>query len=142
MLDQDEKPALLELTAKIVAAHLSGISVPPADLPGLIRSVYDALASPGAETAPSHEPAVPVKKSVTPNYLVCLEDGKKLKMLKRHLRTAYNMSPDDYRAKWGLASDYPMVAPAYAKQRSELAKAIGLGQRPRKAKPRKRRSKG
>ncbi len=86
---------------------------------------------------------MPVKKSVTPNYLVCLEDGKKLKMLKRHLRTAYNMSPDDYRAKWGLASDYPMVAPAYAKQRSELAKAIGLGRRPSKTKPkpRKRRTK-
>ena len=102
---------------------------------------HDALASTGAETAPSPEPAVTVKKSVTPNYLVCLEDGKKLKMLKRHLRTTYNMSPDDYRAKWGLASDYPMVAPAYGKQRSELAKAIGLGRRSRKAKPRKRRAK-
>ena len=143
MPDQEEKPALLELTAKIVAAQLSGNSVPPADLPGLIRSVHDALASAGAPPAPAPEPAVPVKKSVTPNYLVCLEDGKKLKMLKRHLRTAYNMSPDDYRAKWGLASDYPMVASAYAKQRSELAKKIGLGRRPRKAKPkpRKRRAK-
>ena len=141
MPDQEEKPALLELTAKIVAAQLSGNSVPPADLPGLIRSVHDALASAGAPPAPAPEPAVPVKKSVTPNYLVCLEDGKKLKMLKRHLRTAYNMSPDDYRAKWGLASDYPMVASAYAKQRSRLAKASGLGQRPRKAKPRKRRAK-
>ncbi len=141
MPDPEEKPALLELTAKIVAAHLSGNSVPPADLPGLIRSVHDALASTAA--APSPEPAVTVKKSVTPNYLVCLEDGKKLKTLKRHLRTAYNMSPDDYRAKWGLASDYPMVASAYAKWRSELAKAIGLGRRPRKAKPkpRKRRAK-
>ncbi len=140
MPDQVEKPELLELTAKIVAAHLSGNSVPPADLPGLIRSVHDALAS--TAPAPPPEPVVPVKKSVTPNYLVCLEDGKKLKMLKRHLRTAYNMSPDDYRAKWGLASDYPMVAPAYAKQRSELAKKIGLG-RPRKSKPkpRKRRAK-
>jgi predicted transcriptional regulator len=143
MPDPEEKPALLELTAKIVAAHLSGNSVPPADLPGLIRSVHDALASAGAPPAPAPEPAVPVKKSVTPNYLVCLEDGKKLKMLKRHLRTAYNMSPDDYRARWGLASDYPMVASAYAKQRSELAKKIGLGRRPRKAKPkpRKRRAK-
>ncbi len=143
MPDPEEKPALLELTAKIVAAHLSGNSVPPADLPAVIRSVYDALASTGAEPAPPPEPAVPVKKSVTPNYLVCLEDGKKLKMLKRHLRAAYNMSPDDYRAKWGLASDYPMVASAYAKRRSELAKAIGLGQRPRKPKPkpRKRRAK-
>ncbi len=138
MPDQEEKPALLELTAKIVAAQLSGNSVPPADLPGLIRSVHDARASTGAEPAPPHEPVVPVKKSVTPNYLVCLEDGKKLKMLKRHLRTAYNMSPDDYRAKWGLASDYPMVAPAYAKQRSDLAKAIGLGRRPRKVKPKPR----
>ncbi len=139
MPDQEEKPELLEFTTKIVAAHLSGNSVPPADLPALIRSVHDALASTGAEPAPPPVPAVPVKKSVTPNYLVCLEDGKKLKMLKRHLRTAYDMSPDDYRAKWGLASDYPMVAPAYAKQRSELAKAIGLGRLPRKA--RKRRAK-
>ncbi len=143
MPDPEEKPALLELTAKIVAAHLSGNSVPPADLPGLIRSVHDALASTAAAPAPSPEPVVPVKKSVTPNYLVCLEDGKKLKMLKRHLRTAYNMSPDDYRARWGLASDYPMVASAYAKLRSEHAKAIGLGRRPRKPKPkpRKRRAK-
>ncbi len=143
MPDQEEKPALLELTAKIVAAHLSGNSVPPADLPGLIRSVYDALAGAGTEPAPPPEPVVPVKKSVTPNYLVCLEDGKKLKMLKRHLRTAYNMGPDDDRAKWGLAHEYPMVASAYAKRRSLLAKASGLGQRPRKAKPkpRKRRAK-
>ncbi len=142
MPDPEEKPALLELTAKIVAAHLSGNSVPPADLPGLIRSVHDALAGAGAEPAPPPEPAVPVKKSVTPNYLVCLEDGKKLKMLKRHLRTAYNMSPDDTCARWGLASDYPMVASAYGKRRSELAKASGLG-RPRKAKPKpgKRRAK-
>ncbi len=138
MPDPEEKPALLELTAKIVAAHLSGNSVPPADLPGLIRSVHDALASMGADPAPSPEPAVTVKKSVMLNYLVCLEDGKKHKMLKRHLRTAHNMSPDDYRAKWGLAADYPMVASAYAKLRSEHAKAIGLGRRPRKAKPRKR----
>ncbi len=136
-------PGPLLRAPKIVAAQLSGNSVPPADLPGLIRSVHDALASAGAPPAPAPEPAVPVKKSVTPNYLVCLEDGKKLKMLKRHLKTAYNMSPDDYRAKWGLASDYPMGAPAYARQRSELAKAIGLGRRPRKAKPkpRKRRAK-
>ncbi len=138
MPDPEEKPALLELTAKIVAAHLSGNSVPPGDLPAVIGGVYDALAGAGVEPAPPPEPAVPVKKSVTPNYLVCLEDGKKLKMLKRHLRTAYNMSPDDYRARWGLASDYPMVASAYAKQRSELAKKIGLGRRPSKAKPRKR----
>ena len=136
MSDQEGKPELLELTTKIVAAHLSTGSVPPADLPGVIRSIFDALASTGAEAPP--EPAVPVKKSVTPNFLVCLEDGKKLKMLKRHLRAVHNLSPEEYRAKWGLASDYPMVAPAYAKQRSELAKAIGLGQRPRKPKPRSR----
>ncbi len=141
MPDQVEKPELLELTAKIVAAHLSGNSVPPADLPALIRSVHDALASTGTAPAPPPKPMVPVKKSVTPDYLICLEDGKKVKMLKRHLRTAHNMSPGDYRAKWGLASDYPMVASAYAKQRSELAKAIGLGRQPRKPKPRKRRAK-
>ncbi len=87
------------------------------------------------------KPTVPIKKSVTPNYLICLEDGKKFKTLKRHLKTVYDMTPDDYRAKWGLASDYPMVAPAYAKQRSELAKAVGLGRQSRKATPKKRRAK-
>ena len=143
MSDQEEKPELMGLTAKIVAAHLSGNSVPPDDLPAVIRGVYDALAGAEVEPAPPPEPAVAVTKSVTPSHLVCLEDGKKLKMLKRHLRADHDMAPDDYRAKWGLAADYPMVAPVYSKQRSELAKAAGFGQRPPKPKPksRKRRAK-
>ena len=121
----------LRLASTIVPAHLSKNSVSLADIPAMIRDVYDALAS--NVTGP--DPAVPIKKSITTDYLVCLEDGKQLKMLKRHLKTAYDMSPEDYRTKWGLNSDYPMVAPAYAKKRSELAKAIGLGQTRRKAKP-------
>ena len=230
MSDQEEKPELLGLTAKIVAAHLSGNSVPPDDLPAVIRGVYDALAGAEVEPAPPPEPAVAVTKSVTPSHPLmargspgassipasgrrgrlnrcaprraaglilpcaahlsgeascssalttvlgsfivevlgpssasagsahpavdphapaearpchCLEDGKKLKMLKRHLRADHDMAPDDYRAKWGLAADYPMVAPVYSKQRSELAKAAGFGQRPPKPKPksRKRRAK-
>ncbi len=126
---------ILRLASTIVSAHLSKNSVPLADLPAMIRDVYDALASNVTGPDPAPDPAVPIKKSITTDYLVCLEDGKKLKMLKRHLKTAYDMSPEDYRAKWGLNSDYPMVAPAYAKKRSELAKAIGLGQTGRKAKP-------
>ena len=141
MSDEEEKPALLELTSKSVVAHVSKNSVAPGEVPGLIRSVHDALAGTVGEPAPAPKPVVSIKKSVTPNYLICLEDGRKLKMLKRHLRTTYGMTPDDYRAKWGLAADYPMVAPAYAKRRSELAKAIGLGRRSRKATPRKRRAK-
>jgi predicted transcriptional regulator len=123
------------LTSNIVAAHVSNNSVALSDLPQVIREVYQTLsvlggAAPAAAEKPT--PAVPVKKSVTPEYIVCLEDGKKLKMLKRHLRTAYNMSPEEYREKWGLPADYPMVAPSYAKQRSKLAKQIGLGTRGRK----------
>ena len=104
------------------------------DLPNLIEQVYKTLSNvgKGAETQGERPtPAVALRKSVTPEYIICLEDGKKLKMLKRHLKTAYNMTPDEYRERWGLASDYPMVAPNYAKQRSKLAKAIGLGTRPR-----------
>ena len=138
MSEQDKKPELLGLTAKIVAAHLSGNSVPPDDLPAVIRGVHDALAGAGVKPAPAPEPTVPVKTSVAPSHLVCLEDGKKFKMLKRHLRTDHGMSPEDYRAKWGLAASYPMVAPAYAKQRSELAKTAGFGQRPLKPKPKTR----
>jgi predicted transcriptional regulator len=126
---------ILRLASTIVSAHLSKNSVPLADLPAMIRDVYDALASNVTGPAPAPDPAVPIKKSITQDYLICLDDGKKLKMLKRHLKTAYGMSPEDYRAKWGLNSDYPMVAPAYAKKRSDLAKAIGLGQARRKAKP-------
>lgn len=125
---------ILELTADIVAAHVSNNPVAIADLPSLIGQVYSTLSSMGQVIEPEPEkpmPAVPVKKSVTPEYLVCLEDGKQLKMLKRHLKTAYDMTPDEYREKWGLPADYPMVAPNYAKQRSKLAKQIGLGTRPR-----------
>ena len=133
----DDKSEVIEMTADIVAAYVGANSVAASDLPSLIQSVHRALSGVAAgadvtEAAPK-EPAVPVKKSITPDHLVCLEDGRKFKSLKRHLRTKYNMSPEDYRAKWGLAKDYPMVAPNYAKARSELAKQMGLGQGGRQA---------
>ena len=118
----------LELVSKIVSAYVSKNSLPPGELPQLIRTVHEALKSPD-QAAAKPEPAVSIKQSVKPEYIVCLDDGKKLKMLKRHLRTAYNMSPDEYRQKWGLPADYPMVAPKYAAVRSELAKKIGLGRK-------------
>lgn len=127
--------ALLSLTTEIVAAHVSNNSVALSDLPMLIEQVYKSLSNVGTEPVVMEErpqPAVPVKKSVTPDYIVCLEDGKKLKMLKRHLKTAYNMTPEEYRERWGLPADYPMVAPNYARQRSSLAKQIGLGTRARR----------
>jgi predicted transcriptional regulator len=127
---------LLSLTTEIVAAHVSNNVVALTDLPALIDQVYRALVNIGQEpvvTAERPQPAVPIKKSVTPEYIICLEDGKKLKMLKRHLKTAYDMSPEEYRERWALPADYPMVAPTYAKQRSKLAKQIGLGTRPRRA---------
>jgi predicted transcriptional regulator len=119
------------LTAEIVSAHVSNNSVPLSDLPGLIQQVYATLAGVGKVAPPAErpQPAVPVKKSIHADYIICLEDGKKLKMLKRHLRTNYNMTPEDYRAKWNLPPEYPMVAPNYAKQRSEFAKKIGLGKK-------------
>ena len=126
---------ILALTSDIVAAHLSKNKVPSGELGNLIRNVVQVLSSISAgEPAPMTrpDPAVPIKKSVTPDYIICLEDGKKLKMLKRHLRTAYKMSPDDYRMRWNLPANYPMVAPNYAKKRSKLAKAIGLGTRRRR----------
>ena len=128
----------IELTASIVSAYVSNNSVPSADLPALIGQVYSALTrvSSGrgdSSSAPS-KPAVSVKKSITPDYIICLEDGKKFKSLKRHLRTRYNMSPEGYREKWGLAADYPMVAPNYAAARSLLAKEMGLGQQRRRRK--------
>jgi predicted transcriptional regulator len=126
---------LLALTTEIVAAHVSNNTVSLTDLPQLINQVYNSLANIGNVAAPPPErpqPAVAVKKSVHADYIVCLEDGKKLKMLKRHLKTAYNMSPEAYRERWGLAPDYPMVAPNYARQRSRLAKEIGLGTRARR----------
>lgn len=121
---------LITLTADIVAAHVSNNSVAVNDLPQLIQNVHGALAGlNGSEPVPEAkpEPKVSIRSSVKPDYLVCLEDGKKLKMLKRHLMTHYNMTPDQYRQKWGLATDYPMVAPNYAEQRRTLAKSIGLG---------------
>jgi predicted transcriptional regulator len=137
MTEQAESNEILALTTNIVAAHVSNNSVAVADLPQLIREVHDSLTSVGAgggREAERPTPVVPIKKSVTPEHIVCLEDGKKLKMLKRHLKTAYNMSPEEYRERWGLAADYPMVAPNYAKQRSKLAKQIGLGTRGRRKK--------
>ena len=126
---------LLSLTTEIVAAHVSNNTVAVTDLPQLIEQVYRTLANVGVEPVPTVErpqPAVPIKKSVTPDYIICLEDGKKLKMLKRHLKTAYDMTPEEYRDRWQLPPDYPMVAPNYAKQRSKLAKQIGLGTRARR----------
>lgn len=130
---------LLSLTAHIVAAHVSNNSVPLTDLPGLIHQVHQALRGVGAPvtTSARPQPVVPVKKSVTPDYIVCLDDGKKLKMLKRHLKTAYNLTPEQYRERWGLPPDYPMVAPNYARHRSSLAKKIGLGTKPRPARSRR-----
>ncbi|WP_340316429.1 Ros/MucR family transcriptional regulator [Rhizorhabdus argentea] len=128
---------LLELTAEIVAAHLSSNTVAANDVPTLIKSVHGALSGLGApvpEPEVKQEPAVSIRASIKPDYIVCLEDGKKLKMLKRHLMTHYQMTPGEYRAKWNLPADYPMVAPNYANQRKELALKIGLGQK-RKAAP-------
>lgn len=132
---QDE--LLVTLTADIVAAHVSNNSVAVSDLGLLIQNVHGALSGlSGEKPAPQakQEPAVSVRASIKPDYLVCLEDGKKLKMLKRHLMTHYQMTPDDYRSKWGLPADYPMVAPSYAEQRRSLAKKIGLGTARRRAK--------
>ena len=125
--------SVLGLTAQIVAAHVSNNSVPANGVSQLIQEVYKTLAGVGKETgaADRPQPAVAPRKSVFDDYIVCLEDGKKLKMLKRHLKTAYNMTPEQYRERWGLTPDYPMVAPNYAKHRSSLAKQSGLGTKPR-----------
>ena len=135
MTDQAKQSELLALTSNIVAAHVGNNNVAGQDLSKIIRDVYDTLASVGTPAEPKQErptPAVAVKKSVTPDHIICLEDGKKLKMLKRHLKTAYDMTPEEYRERWGLAADYPMVAPNYAKQRSKLARQIGLGTKARR----------
>jgi predicted transcriptional regulator len=135
MTEQAKQNDLLTYTAEIVAAHVSNNSVPVAELPQLIRQIYGTLAGiNGAPTAETErpQPAVAIKKSIMPDYIVCLEDGRKLKMLKRHLKTAFNLTPEQYRERWGLGADYPMVAPNYAKQRSRLAKEIGLGTRARR----------
>jgi predicted transcriptional regulator len=122
---------LLELTTEIVSAYVSHNQIPLTEVPAMLRNVHSALSgltgAPVAEINTNTKPAVPVKKSITDEYIICLEDGKRLKMLKRYLRSHYDMSPEQYRAKWGLPPDYPMVAPNYAKQRSDFAKSIGLG---------------
>jgi predicted transcriptional regulator len=131
MADASNTKELLNLTTEIVAAHVRNNSVSQSELPDLIRTVHTALSEVSTgSTEGRPTPAVSVRRSVNPDYIVCLEDGKKLKMLKRHLKTAYNMTPEEYRDRWGLPADYPMVAPNYARQRSALAKKIGLGRRP------------
>ncbi|MBA4203399.1 MucR family transcriptional regulator [Pannonibacter phragmitetus] len=138
MTDTPVDANLIDLTAEIVSAYVSNNTVAATELPGLINDVYGALQrTSGAQVEPEPEPlkpAVPVKKSVMPDYIICLEDGKKFKSLKRHLRTHYDMTPEEYREKWDLPADYPMVAPNYAAARSELAKKMGLGQQRKRAK--------
>lgn len=136
MNESNKNDALIELAADIVSAYVSKNALPAAELTALIGEVYSALRRTAAGEAPQSteppKPAISVKKSITPEYIVCLEDGKKFKSLKRHLRTHYNLSPEQYREKWVLPSDYPMVAPNYAEARSQLAKKMGLGQQRRK----------
>jgi predicted transcriptional regulator len=136
MSDSTASGHFIELTAEIVSAYVSNNSVAAADIPSLINQVHAALSRvsglQGDAPAEPLKPAVSVKKSITPEHIVCLEDGKKFKSLKRHLRTQYNMTPEQYREKWGLGADYPMVAPNYAAARSQLAKQMGLGQQRRR----------
>ena len=138
MTDSPVDANLIDLTADIVSAYVSNNTVASTDLPNLINEVYGALqrtSSSAQEPEPEPlKPAVPVKKSVMPDYIICLEDGKKFKSLKRHLRTHYDMTPEEYREKWDLGPDYPMVAPNYAAARSELAKKMGLGQQRKRSK--------
>jgi predicted transcriptional regulator len=136
MADTSDQTNFIGLTAEIVSAYVSNNTVASADIPALINQVHSALLRVSSGEVPASaeplKPAIPVKRSINPDYIVCLEDGKKFKSLKRHLRTQYNMTPEQYREKWGLPVDYPMVAPNYAKARSELAKEMGLGQQRRK----------
>ena len=136
MADDVGNVNFIGLTANIVSAYVSNNAVAAGDIPGLINQIHAALirvtAGQGEASAEPLKPAVPIKKSVTPEYIVCLEDGKRFKSLKRHLRTQYNMTPEQYREKWGLAVDYPMVSPNYAAARSQLAKQMGLGQQRRR----------
>jgi predicted transcriptional regulator len=141
MADRSDEGSYIQLTANIVSAYVSNNSVSSTEIPALISQIYSALmrVSNGVQVAAPAEPlkpAVPIKRSITPEYLVCLEDGKKFKSLKRHLRTQYDMTPDQYRTKWNLAADYPMVAPNYAAARSQLAKQMGLGQQRRRRRDR------
>lgn len=135
MSDKIEKMELLALTTDIVTSHLTRNTMEAAEISNLIREVFSTLASVGTSEPVNDrpQPAISIRKSIQPDFIVCLEDGKKLKMLKRHLKTAYNMTPEEYRQRWGLPSDYPMVAPNYANQRRTLAKKIGLGTRRKKA---------
>lgn len=143
--DENRRTELLKMTAEVVSAYASNNMLPPAQISEVINSVFMTFA--GLEKAgpelkgEAQKPAVPIRKSVTPDYIICLEDGKKLKMLKRHLRSTYNMTPDEYRAKWNLPADYPMVAPNYAAQRSAFAKKIGLGRKTGQRAGRRRRAK-
>jgi predicted transcriptional regulator len=139
MTEKSEANEFLGLTTQIVAAHVGNNTVALNELPALIQDVYRTLVTVGTTPVKPErpQPAVPVKKSIMPDFIVCLEDGKKLKMLKRHLKTAYKMTPEEYRERWSLPSDYPMVAPNYAKHRSTLAKKIGLGTKPRKPRVKK-----
>lgn len=133
--DELDRSELLALTSEIVSSHVSNNAVNQNDLTTMIETIYhtlEGLASPKEPPVEELKPAVSIKKSVTDEFIICLEDGKQLKMLKRHLKTAYDMSPDDYRAKWSLPADYPMVAPAYARKRQALAKKIGLGRKPKR----------
>ena len=132
MSDTKDQDVSLSLVTEIVSAFVSNNSVSNKQIPDLITSVHQTLMKVTGQVPETLKPVVPIKRSVTPDYIVCLEDGKKLKMLKRHLRTSYNLSPEEYRKKWGLLDDYPMVAPKYAAKRSELAKKIGLGKSRRK----------
>ena len=133
MSDKPNINEILELATEIVSAHVSNNLVAIGDLPSLIQEVYKTLSLVGSEQIPTERlrPAVPINKSIFPDYIICLEDGKKLKMLKRHIMSSYSLSPKEYRDRWGLVADYPMVAPNYAKHRSNLAKKIGLGTKPR-----------
>lgn len=135
MSEKIEKMELLALTTDIVTSHLSRNTLETSEISSLIREVYSTLSNVGTSEPINDrpQPAISIRKSIQPDYIVCLEDGKKLKMLKRHLKTAYNMTPEEYRQRWGLPSDYPMVAPNYANQRRNLAKKIGLGTRRKKA---------
>ncbi|AYN87303.1 MucR family transcriptional regulator [Commensalibacter melissae] len=128
---EDKKISLLQLTSKIVSSHISNNSVEAEQLPELIRQVYQTLSSieKNGHDAEKLQPVVPVKRSVFPDYIICLEDGKKLKMLKRHIQSAYGLTPEQYRERWNLPPDYPMVAPNYAERRSSLAREIGLGRK-------------
>ena len=136
MSDNSDSDVVIELTADIVSAYVSNNAVPVNDLSGLVSDVFKALEGTrnpiAEEVLETPKPAVAIKKSITPDYIICLEDGKKFKSLKRHLRTHYNLSPEEYRERWNLPSDYPMVAPSYAEARSNLAKKMGLGQQRRK----------